>query len=80
MELVLAVLMGLGIFLVVPVIIGLSIIGLYLLNRRRVLKAERVKLLSEVLEDTEYVTTNANNDEPSEKVIVEKKKEYAEVK
>lgn len=45
MELVLAILMGLGIFLVIPVIIGLSTIGIYMLNRRRTLNTERAKSL-----------------------------------
>ena len=45
MELVLAILMALGIFLVIPVIIGLSTIGIYLLNKRRALNTERAKSL-----------------------------------
>ncbi len=61
MELVLAILMGLGIFLVIPVIIGLSTVGIYLLNRRRVLNTERAGLLKSasahienIIEETEH--------------------------
>jgi hypothetical protein len=61
MELALAILMALGIFLVIPVIIGLSTIGIYLLNRRRALNTERAKALKgtaagidNVLEKAEY--------------------------
>jgi hypothetical protein len=63
MELVLAVLMGLGIFLVIPVIIGLSIIGIYFVNRRRVLKAERTKLLKGAVADMERVIEEADFDQ-----------------
>ena len=53
MELVLAILMGLGIFLVIPVIIGLSTIGIYLLNRRRMLNTERKTLMDDAVADAE---------------------------
>ncbi|UCC17199.1 MAG: hypothetical protein JSU58_01235 [Dehalococcoidales bacterium] len=80
MELVLAVLMGLGIFLVIPVFIGFSIIGIYLLNKRRVLKAERTKILSHALGDMERDAANADINKPSETIANDKIKEYAEVK
>ena len=64
MELVLAILMGVGIFLVIPVIIGLSTIGIYLLNKRRALNTEKADFLKgtetaveNILEETEYDQT-----------------------
>jgi hypothetical protein len=44
-ELILAILVGLGIFLVIPVIIGLTTIGIYLFYRRRAFTTERAGLL-----------------------------------
>ena len=59
MELVLAILMGLGIFLVIPVIIGLSTIGIYLLKRRRTLSTKGVTVLKKEVSDVENVLEEA---------------------
>lgn len=80
MELVLAVLMGLGVFLVIPVLIGFSIIGVYLLNKRRVLKAERTRILTNAVEDMERVIEEARFNQPSGAENEIKEKEYTEVK
>lgn len=80
MELVLAILMGVGIFLVIPVIIGLSTIGIYLLNKRRALNTEKADFLKgtetaveNILEETEY-------DQVSGSPVNENKKHYVESK
>lgn len=80
MELVLAVLMGLGIFLVIPVMIGFSIIGIYMLNDRRRKLAERKKILKGAVEDMEHVITEADFNQPETAVILEENKDLAEVK
>jgi hypothetical protein len=80
MELVLAILMGVGIFLVIPVIIGLSTIGIYLLNKRRALNTEKADFLKgtetgveNILEETEY-------DQVSGSPVNVNKKHYVESK
>jgi hypothetical protein len=80
MELVLAILMGVGIFLVIPVIIGLSTIGIYLLNKRHALNTEKADFLKgtetgveNILEETEY-------DQVSGSPVNENKKHYVESK
>ena len=80
MELVLAILMGLGIFLVIPVIIGLSTIGIYLLNRRRVLKTQMVREQMHNIKNTDHVIEDEKFEQPGETISNEKSKEYANVK
>ncbi|HEY94041.1 MAG TPA: hypothetical protein G4O15_03790 [Dehalococcoidia bacterium] len=80
MELVLAILMGIGIFLVIPVIIGLSTIGIYLLNRRRALNAERVKLLKGAVADVDDIIEEVNYNQVSRSSVAEKSKNYVESK
>jgi hypothetical protein len=45
METFLAILMALGIFVGIPIIIGLSVVGVYLMSNRRVLRTQRAKAL-----------------------------------
>ena len=80
MELVLAILMGLGIFLVIPVIIGLSTIGIYLLNKRRVLNTERSELLKGAVPDVENIIEEAEYYQKSGSSIEGKSKDYVESK
>lgn len=80
MELVLAILMGLGIFLVIPVIIGLSTIGIYLLNRRRALNIKRAKLLKDAVPDVEDIIEEADYSQVSRSTVDEKSKDYVESK
>ena len=80
MELVLAILMGLGIFLVIPVIIGLSTIGIYLLNRRRVLNTEKGKLLKDAAADIENIIGEAEYNQVSGLSADEKSKDYVKSK
>lgn len=72
MELVLAILMGLGIFLVIPVIIGLSTIGIYLLNRRRVLNSERSNVLKGAETGVEHILEETEHDQSGSPVNVNK--------
>jgi hypothetical protein len=80
MELVLAILMGLGIFLVIPVIIGLSTIGIYLLNRRRALNTERASLLKGAAAGIENIIEETGNKPVSVLSVDEKNKDYVESK
>ena len=80
MELVLAILMGLGIFLVIPVIIGFSVIGIYLLNRKRVLKAQIAQEQIHAIEDMNHIIENGKFEQPTGTFSNEKSKEYANVK
>ncbi|MBN2076246.1 MAG: hypothetical protein JW762_11915 [Dehalococcoidales bacterium] len=80
MELVLAILMGLGIFLVIPVIIGLSTIGIYLLNRRRVLNTEKGKLLKDAAADIENIIGETEYNQVSGLSADEKNKDYVKSK
>jgi hypothetical protein len=80
MELVLAILMGLGIFLVIPVIIGLSTIGIYLLNRRRALHTERADLLKGAVGDAEKAIEETNFSQVSGSSVNEKSEKYVESK
>lgn len=45
METFLAILMGLGIFVGIPVLIGLGVIGIYLLGDHRAIRAQRTRAL-----------------------------------
>jgi len=45
MEITLAILIVLGIFVGIPAVIGLAIAGMYLMSDRRAVRAERVKAL-----------------------------------
>ena len=80
MELVLAILMGLGIFLVIPVIIGLSTIGIYLLNRRRALNTKRATLKKDAVADVENVIEEAKYNQVSGSSVNGKSKNYVESK
>lgn len=80
MELVLAILMGLGIFLVIPVIIGLSTIGIYLLNRRRALNTERAELLKGAVTEVENIIEETEYNQVSGSPAEEKNKDYVESK
>jgi hypothetical protein len=80
MELVLAILMGLGIFLVIPVIIGLSTIGIYLLNKRRTLNKEKADVLTDTVADVENIIQEVNNNQVSGSSITSKSKNYVESK
>lgn len=80
MELVLAILMGLGIFLVIPVIIGLSTIGIYLLNKRRALKAESVTILKDAGAGVENAGGEAEYSQVSGSSVNEKSEKYVESK
>ena len=80
MELVLAVLMALGIFLVIPVVIGFSVIGIYLLNRRRSLNTQKAQGQLHTVEDIDHVIENVEYDQHAETISNEKSKEYAKVK
>jgi len=80
MELVLAILMGLGIFLVIPVIIGLSTIGIYLLNRRRALNTERATLLKDAVAEVENVREQVDNNQVSGSSVNGKSKNYVKSK
>jgi hypothetical protein len=73
MELVLAILMGVGIFLVIPVIIGLSTIGIYLLNRRRVLNTERSNVTEGAKTGAEHILEEVEYDQVSESPVSVKK-------
>ena len=53
METFLAILMGLGIFVGIPVLIGLGVIGMYLLSNRRVLRTQRTRALESSTEAEE---------------------------
>lgn len=79
MELVLAILMGVGIFLVIPVIIGLSTIGIYLLNRRRVLNSESSNVLKGAETGVEHILEETEHDQSGSSVNVNKK-HYVESK
>ena len=80
MELVLAILMGIGIFLVIPVIIGLSTVGIYLLNRRRALNTERVELFKNAVDDVESIIGETEYNQVSGSSAEGKNKDYVESK
>ncbi len=80
MELVLAILMGIGIFLVIPVIIGLSTIGIYLLNKRRALNTERANLLKGAAAGIDNIIEEADYSHVSGSSVNEKSKDYVESK
>ncbi len=80
MELVLAILMGLGIFLVIPVIIGLSTIGIYLLNRRRALNTEKAKSSKGAVADIGKIIEEADYTRVSGLSVDEERKDYVESK
>jgi hypothetical protein len=80
MELVLAILMGLGIFLVIPVIIGLSTIGIYLLNRRRALNTEKAKSSKGEVADIGKIIEEADYTQVSGLSVDEERKDYMESK
>ena len=80
MELVLAILMGLGIFLVIPVIIGLSTIGIYLLNRLRALNTEKAKSSKGEVADIEKIFEEADYTQVSGLSVDEERKDYVESK
>jgi len=79
MELVLAVLMALGIFLVIPVVIGFSVIGIYLLNKRRALNTEKAELWKNTVADVENIV-EANYNQVSGSPVTEKNKTYVKSK
>ena len=80
MELVLAILMGVGIFLVIPVIIGLSTIGIYLLNKRRALNTEKAGFLKGTETGVENILEKTEYDQVSGSPVNENKKHYVESK
>ena len=80
MELVLAILMGVGIFLVIPVIIGLSTIGIYLLNKRRTLNTEKADLLKGTVAGVENIIQEANYNQVSGSSVNGKSQNYVELK
>lgn len=80
MELVLAILMGVGIFLVIPVIIGLSTIGIYLLNKRRALNTEKADLLKGAVADVEDIIQKTNYNQVSGSSVNGKSQNYVESK
>ena len=80
MELVLAILMGLGIFLVIPVIIGLSTIGIYLLNRLRALNTEKAKSSKGEVADIGKIIEEADYTQVSGLSVDEERKDYVESK
>jgi hypothetical protein len=61
--------MGVGIFLVIPVIIGLSTIGIYLLNKRRALNTEKAALLKDAVADVENIIEEAKYNQVSESSV-----------
>lgn len=80
MELVLAILMGIGIFLVIPVIIGLSTIGIYLLKRRRALNTESTELLKGAVADVENTIEEATYNQVSGSSVKGRTNNYVESK
>ena len=80
MELAVAILMGVGIFLVIPVIIGLSTIGIYLLNKRRSLNTEKADLLRGAAAGIDNIIEEADYNHVSGSSINEKSKNYVESK
>ena len=80
MELVLAILMGVGIFLVIPVIIGLSTIGIYLLNKRRALNTEKADLLNGAVAGAENTIQDANYNQVPGPSVNGKSKNFVESK
>jgi hypothetical protein len=80
MELAVAILMGVGIFLVIPVIIGLSTIGIYLLNKRRTLNTEKADLLAGAAAGIDNIIEEADYNHVSGPSINEKSKNYVESK
>ena len=73
MELAVAILMGVGIFLVIPVIIGLSTIGIYLLNKRRALNTEKADLLKGAAAGIDNIIEEADYSHVSGSSITDKK-------
>ncbi|MFC1949943.1 hypothetical protein ACFLW0_07225 [Chloroflexota bacterium] len=59
MELALAVMMVLGIFVAIPALFGFGTAGVFLLKDRRVRKAERARTLDKAAEELELVVTEA---------------------
>ena len=57
METVLAVLMAIGIFVGIPVLVGLTIIGIYFGSQRRVRRKERIETTESLEEIPELVET-----------------------
>jgi|GEM_PF-1875536 hypothetical protein len=55
METVLAVLMALGIFVGVPVLVGLTVIGIYFGSKRRIHRKERIDTAENMEETPELV-------------------------
>lgn len=53
MEMVLAILMVLGIFIGIPAVIGFAISGVYLLNERKIRKIRQIKAVKEAATITE---------------------------
>jgi hypothetical protein len=80
MELVLAILMGLGIFLVIPVIIGLSTIGIYLLKRRHSLTTEEANSLNGAVAGVGDIIEETNYNQLSGSTVDRKSKDYVESK
>jgi len=63
METFLAVLMALGIYLVGPMILGFTIVGILYLADRYIRRAKQAKKLEEAVEDLEQVVAEAKYEE-----------------
>ena len=59
METVLAVLMAIGIFVGVPVLIGLTVIGIYFGSKRRIRRKERIETTGSMEKTPELVETGS---------------------
>ena len=63
METFMAVLMALGIYLGVPLIIGLAIAGIFIMADQKIKRAKQTKSLEEAVEDLERVVAEAKSEE-----------------
>jgi hypothetical protein len=59
METVLALLMAIGIFVGVPVLVGLTVIGIYFGSKRRIRRKERIETTESMEKTPELVETGS---------------------
>lgn len=79
MELALAIMMVLGIFVAIPAVIGFAIAGAYIWSDRRARKAERAKAREETVKAAEKIISEAELEQPAETAAHQKTRETAKV-